>query len=65
MPPIRDGIAVPAARLAAVVQGWDVSEEQLRAQVEQANRHGVRQIVVARTPIEQSWEPRIIKRSGP
>ncbi|MBM4001706.1 MAG: hypothetical protein FJ295_00245 [Planctomycetes bacterium] len=65
MPPIRDGEAVPAKRLAAVVQGWDVSEEQLRAQVEQANRLGVRQVVVARAPIDQSWEPRIIPRNGP
>lgn len=60
MPPHRGGTAVPAARLVAVVQGWNVSARELAAQIDQARQAAAAGIVIVREPLEQSWTPRLI-----
>ena len=60
MPPKRNGIGIPARRLIAVLQGWDVTPEQVKAQIENVGRAQAAGYVVALTKIDQSWEPRII-----
>jgi hypothetical protein len=57
MPPQRDGTGVPAERLIAILQGWDVSPEQLAAQIERVNETDARGYLVALCPIEQDWQP--------
>ena len=48
--------------LLAVIQGWDVTEAQVEAQISAAKRAGVTKVIVARTRIEQGWQPRIVKK---
>lgn len=61
MPPRRGGNAVPAQRLIAVLQGWDVSQAAIEAQQKQTNRAGAAGYIVSRTKIDQSWRPRLYK----
>jgi hypothetical protein len=63
MPPKRDGEAVPADRLVAVLQGWNVTPEQRQAQVRQAEQAGARGYLIAEMEILQDWEPRIVTLS--
>ena len=58
--PQRDGQAIPQSRLIAVLQGWDVTPEQERVQIRHANEAGTFGFIVARTKIDQSWEPRLM-----
>jgi hypothetical protein len=60
MPPIRSGRAIPAQRLIAVVQGWNVSPDQLRVQIEHARSAGAAGYVVSADEIAQSWQPRVV-----
>lgn len=60
MPPRRKGKAIPPGRLVAVLQGWDVTPEQRRAQIRQAREAGARGYVMAEMKIDQAWEPRIV-----
>ena len=62
MPPRHGGKAVPARRMIAVLQGWGVSEQQVAAQIDQANEAGAAGYVVSMVKIEQGWQPRIVKR---
>jgi hypothetical protein len=61
MPPKRKGEAVPAGRLIAVLQGWDVTRAQVRAQVRHAEEAGAAGYVVSLAKIDQGWEPRIVR----
>ena len=54
---------VPATRLIAVVQGWDVTPVQLEAQMTRAKEAGVAGIVAAYAEIEQDWRPQLFKRA--
>lgn len=60
MPPKRRGTSVTAGRIVTVLQGWDVTPEQRRAQIERSREAGARGFVLAEMKIEQGWEPRII-----
>lgn len=60
MPPQRSGTAVPATRLVAVMQGWDVSAGELAAQIDQARQAGAAGVIIAREPLEPSWTPRLV-----
>jgi len=60
MPPQRDGTAVEPGRIVAVLQGWDVSPEELAAQREQAEASAAAGWVVAFERIEQSWSPQMV-----
>lgn len=59
MPPQRKGTGVSHSRIIAVLQGWDVTPEQIKAQVERARESGAAGYVIAETRIDQRWEPRI------
>ena len=60
MPPTRGGKAVPVSKLIAVLQGWDVSPNQIQAQIQQATKAGAAGYVVAFDKVEQAWQPRVI-----
>jgi hypothetical protein len=65
MPPKRQGEAIPANRIIAVLQGWDVSDEEVKAQIQRSAEAGSAGYVVALTKIEQSWTPRIVTVQKP
>ena len=50
---------VPAGRVIAVLQGWDVSPSDVAAQIDHAQASGAAGYLVARVKIDQSWEPRL------
>ncbi len=52
---------IPSDRLIAVLQGWDVTDEQVAAQIEAAEAAGTGGYLIAFANIEQGWEPRIVK----
>jgi hypothetical protein len=49
---------LPARRLLAILQGWDVTPAQIDAQIARATEAGTAGIMVVFTPIDQSWSPR-------
>ncbi len=55
------GTPVLPDRLIAVLQGWDVTHREVMAQIAQAQLAGVGGYIVSLVPIEQSWEPRVVK----
>ncbi len=54
-PPIK------ASRIVAVLQGWDVTEEELAAQMQQAQSAHAGGYIVTFAKIDQSWSPKIVK----
>ncbi len=60
MPPKREGQAISANRIIAILQGWDVSDEEVKAQIARSAEAGSAGYVVSLTRIEQSWAPRIV-----
>lgn len=60
MPPKRNGTAIPINRLIAVLQGWDVTPEQIIAQIARSEEAGAAGYIVSLMKIDQSWEPRIV-----
>ncbi len=60
MPPRHNGKAIPASRMIAVVQGWDVSMEEIEAQQIAATKAGANGYVVAYDKLDQSWLPKIV-----
>ena len=60
MPPKRNGTSIPTSRLIAVLQGWDVTPEQIKAQITRSDEAGAAGYVVSLMKIDQSWEPRIV-----
>lgn len=64
MPPKRKGEAIPASRILAVLQGWDVTAEQRQAQIRRTREAVARGYVMAEMRIDQGWEPRIFKVPG-
>lgn len=50
---------IPAQRLIAMIQGWDVSEADIAAQRLQVKNAGAYGYVLMRTQVDQSWHPRI------
>jgi hypothetical protein len=61
MPPQHGGRAIEPQRLLMVVQGFDVTADELAAQMRQAEEAGAAGIVVAYAKIDQSWQPRMYK----
>lgn len=57
MPKIRKGKGVPSSRLVAVLQGWEVTEDEIAAQVAQAASAGTQGWLIVKTPLDQSWTP--------
>ncbi len=55
---------VPPDRLVAVLQGWDVTPEQIKAQMTRSENAGTAGCVVSMMKIEQDWKPVIVKAGG-
>lgn len=60
MPPRHNGTAISAARMIAVVQGWDVSAEEIEAQRTAVTNAGANGYVIAYDKIDQSWSPKVV-----
>ena len=54
------GTPVSAERLITVLQGWDVTQREVMAQIAQSQLAGAGGCIVSLVPIDQSWEPRIM-----
>lgn len=63
MPPRRNGEAIPSDRVVAILQGWDVTNEEVESQVRRSSEAGSGGYVVSLMKIEQNWEPRIFQSS--
>ena len=61
MPKLRDGKGVPTDRLIAVLQGWNVNNEELDHQIKIAQSTNVAGILICKAKIEQDWQPKVIK----
>lgn len=61
MPALHRQKPVPASQLLAVLQGWNMSQEEVSQQIEVARAAGVTRTLVAYTRIDQDWQPRIVK----
>ncbi len=57
IPRLRSGVGVPANRLIAVLQGWDVTDSQVQSQIDHATKSGAAGWLLSLTPIDQSWRP--------
>lgn len=51
---------IAADRVVCVLQGWDVTADQIAAQRARAGEAGVSGIIVSYVKIDQSWEPRLV-----
>jgi hypothetical protein len=60
MPARYDQPGVAANRIVTVLQGWDVTPEQVQAQIARSLESGAAGFLVPRVRIEQGWEPRIL-----
>lgn len=60
MPPRNNGTSIPARRIIAILQGWDVTAEEIDAQTVAAGTAGANGWVVAYDKIDQSWSPKIV-----
>jgi hypothetical protein len=60
MPGRHNGQPIPPSRLTAVLQGWDVTEDEISNQIEVARQAGVNRVLIAYSRIEQSWQPKIV-----
>lgn len=60
-PAKNGGPKVEPSRLIAVLQGWDVSQAEIAAQIDHARAAGAAGYVVALAKIDQSWTPKIVK----
>jgi len=60
MPPKREGRAVRAEKLIAVLQGWNVDEDQIQSQISMARESGSAGWLLVTTPVSQAWEPRLL-----
>ena len=61
MPPIRGGKSVPVARVIPILQAWKAIPQDRSSAIPSARAAGSTEFVVAMTPIEQSWTPRMVK----
>jgi len=50
---------VSAGRVITVLQGWEMTPQQIQEQLLQAQKAGAAGTLVSLVPIDQSWEPRI------
>lgn len=61
IPPRHGGEKIPASRLIAVLQGWEVTKAEIEAQVKVAQDVGVLGHIVAYEKIDQSWQPKVVR----
>ena len=61
MPKVRNGRGLKADRLVPVLQGWNVSDEELQQQLLVAERLKPAGIMICLAKLDQSWSPHIIR----
>ena len=61
MPPKNKGKAISSTRIVTVIQGWDVTAEEIAAQKIASQEAGANGYVIAFDKIEQSWSPKIVR----
>ena len=54
----------PAQRLVTVLEGWDVTPEQVAAQVDQALAAGASGFVIVTRPLDQTWRVKPLRPKG-
>jgi hypothetical protein len=64
MPLRYQASGIPTHRLLAILQGWDVTAEQIQAEVSRASEAGTAGVLVVFTPIDQSWTPKMLTLSA-
>ncbi|HVR76001.1 MAG TPA: hypothetical protein VMT52_16840 [Planctomycetota bacterium] len=64
IPPLYGRAAVPASRLIAVIEGDGASPAERRLLEERALETGVRGVLVLVSPLDESWEPRLVPAAG-
>ncbi len=60
MPSKHGGQSVSASRLIVALQGWNVSNEEIQAQVRIATKSSVAGYMIVYTELDQSWQPRVV-----
>lgn len=58
----RYGEHGPVTKLIPVLQGWDVSEEEVNAQLDFVSKAGARGYILSRLPLDNSFRPVAVKR---
>ena len=61
LPPKKEREVIEAERLLAVLQGWDVTEEEVEAQIQRSKEAGAGGYVLSLMRIDQSWKPRVVR----
>jgi hypothetical protein len=65
MPPQRAGKSISTKRLLAVLEAWDAPPASVRAQAQQALKTGAAGFLIAKTRLDQSWEPKAFQPPRP
>jgi hypothetical protein len=60
-PAKNKGRKIEPSRLIAVLQGWNVTNVEIAAQIDQAKSAGAAGYIVAVAKIDQSWSPKMVK----
>ncbi len=61
LPPHKKKKIVEPRQLLAVLQGWNVTEAEIKAQIQRTKDAGAGGYLLSLIEIDQSWEPKIIK----
>jgi hypothetical protein len=61
MPEKHNTEPVAMNQVVAILQGWDVTDDEVQAQIDYTRKAGVTGYVLARKKIDQSWEPKMLK----
>ena len=61
LPPHKKKKIVEPRQLLAVLQGWNVTEAEIKAQIQRTKEAGAGGYLLSLIEIDQSWEPKIIK----
>ena len=64
VPTKKNSASVKPDRLVVVLQGWDVSDKEIAAQVAHGLTSQARGILLVQPQVDQSWEPRIFQISN-
>jgi len=61
MPPVNGHKAWPGDRIISILQGWDVSDDELQNQIAASEKAGAKGYLVVKSKLDQSWRPKTFK----
>lgn len=61
MPPKSGHKAWPKSGIISVLQGWDVTEQEIKNQITSSQKLGTKGHLLVRTKLDQSWKPMVLK----